>query len=240
MKTRELVNNFVKQFNKPFDAQTVADMTECPLRGVKAVLAELLAAGQIKLIDAKQKIYVRDHRFATKIRYNTKGGWSFDTGDALKLLELIEQGEFCSIRKIANAAGRSRQWVYVYLEALASIDCIALTKKRYVVISRARVKEIGRHIIPGILGRMRTQCGEEAKAQAAQEKEQKRLARQIRQAEKERLAQQKLASQEEDRRKQEAEQAQREAFLNEWQAYLNSGLAAALSFEQFLRNRMNS
>ncbi len=214
MNTKELVSNFVKQFNKPFDAQTAADMTECPLRGVKTVLAELLAAGQIKLLDAKQKIYVRDHRFTAKVRYNTKGSWSFDSADALTLLELIEQGEFRSIRNIAQAAGRSRQWVYVYLEALASIDCIALVEKRYVVISRARVKEIGRHIVPGILGKMRAQCGEEAKARVAQEKEQKRMTRQIRQAE-------------------------REAFLSLLHAYLNSEQVAVLSFEQFLRNRIN-
>lgn len=239
MNTKELVNNFVKQFNKPFDAQTAADMTECPLRGVKAVLAELLAAGQIKLLDAKQKIYVRNHRFPIKVSYNTKGGWIFDTSDAQKLMDLIEQGEFRSIRNIAQAAGRSRQWVYVYLEALASIDCIALSKKRYVVTGRARVKEIGKHIIPGILGRMRAQCGKEAHAQLAREKEQRRLARQIRQAEKERREQQEQALQEEARQKQEAEQAKREAFLSEWQAYLNSGKAVTLSFEQFLRNRIN-
>ncbi|MDP3115056.1 MAG: hypothetical protein Q8M98_09840, partial [Candidatus Cloacimonadaceae bacterium] len=51
--------------------------------------------------------------------------------------------------------GRSRQWVYIYLEALASIEVVDLRNYVYVVISRKNVPKIGRKVIKGILKMLR-------------------------------------------------------------------------------------
>ncbi|MCB5252733.1 MAG: hypothetical protein LHW51_07125, partial [Candidatus Cloacimonetes bacterium] len=57
---------------------------------------------------------------------------------------------------IAQVIGKSRQWVYIYLEALASIEVIDLRQLIYVVISRQNVPKIGRKVQKGILGQLRS------------------------------------------------------------------------------------
>ncbi|MCB5258949.1 MAG: hypothetical protein LHW48_00540, partial [Candidatus Cloacimonetes bacterium] len=55
-----------------------------------------------------------------------------------------------------QAIGKSRQWVYIYLEALASIEVVDLRQHVYVVISRQNVPKIGRKVQKGILGQLRS------------------------------------------------------------------------------------
>ena len=65
-------------------------------------------------------------------------------------------GRYKSIREIAQAIGKSRQWVYIYLEALASLEVVDLRGFIYVVISRQNVPKIGRKVQKGILGQLRS------------------------------------------------------------------------------------
>lgn len=174
MTTKDLAINFVSQFNKPFDLGTISSLIGRSPRSVKPVLAELLTAKQIRLVDPEQGIYVRDNRYSAKVGYNQKGNWRYDPYEASALLDIIESGEFSSIRKIAQAIGRSRQWVFVYLEALASIGCVTLADKKYIVVSRDQVKDIGKKIIPGILGSMRPKLTEEERQHREAEKEARR------------------------------------------------------------------
>lgn len=174
MTTKDLAQNFVSQFNKPFDLGTISSLIGRSPRSVKPVLAELLTAKQIRLVDPEQGIYVRDNRYSAKVGYNQKGNWRYDPYEASALLDIIESGEFSSIRKIAQAIGRSRQWVFVYLEALASIGCVTLADKKYIVVSRDHVKDIGKKIIPGILGSMRPKLTEEERQHREAEKEARR------------------------------------------------------------------
>ncbi len=111
------------------------------------------------------------------------------------MLDQIEKGKYTSIRAIAKDFGRSRQWVFVYMEALASIGCIGMEGKQYKVISRDRLREIGKQIEPGILGRMRPKLSEEEKLRRAEEKELRRQERLARQAAKEKLLKEKLIHQ---------------------------------------------
>lgn len=239
MNARHLILNFVNQFSRPFDLGTVCALTNCKPKQVKAVLAELLAEGVIKLVDPQQNIFVRCNRFNFKVRYYRQRTWSFDLQDAIRLLDVIEQADYGSVREIGAAIGRSRQWVFVYLEALASIGCVAISGKHYVVVSRDRVRDVGQHIVPGILRSLRAQCEAEERARLERERENKRLIAQARREERERKAQLKLARQNQIRQRELAEQAKREAFLTEWNAYLNSGLIAYMSFEQFLTEKRN-
>lgn len=174
MTTKDLAVNFVSQFNKPFDLGTISSLIGRSPRSVKPVLAELLTAKQIKLVDPEQGIYVRDNRYSAKVGYNQKGNWRYDPYEASAMLDIIESGEFSSIRKIAQAIGRSRQWVFVYLEALASIGCVTLAYKKYIVVSRDQVKDIGKKITPGILGSMRPKLTQEERQQREAEKERRR------------------------------------------------------------------
>ena len=47
-------------------------------------------------------------------------------------MNAIEKGKYSGIRAIAQAIGKSRQWVYIYLEALASIGVVDYRSSRYV------------------------------------------------------------------------------------------------------------
>jgi hypothetical protein len=195
MTTSDLVNNFVSQFNKPFDLSMISNMIDRDPDEVKAELAELLTTEQIRLVDPEQGIYVRNNRFSARVGYNQKGNWTFDPMEASSLLDVIESGEYRSIRAIAKVIGRSHQWVFVYLEALASIGCIGMDGKRYVVKSCERVREIGKYIDAGILGRLRPKKSEEEKLRIAEEKERKRQLRLARDAAKEQALKEKLIAQ---------------------------------------------
>lgn len=187
MTTKDLVLNFVRQFKKPFNAETVANMIAQDISAIEPMLLELLADKTIKLISKKEGIYVLADRYQPMVCYNQKGDWKFEVGAATALLDQIEKGKYTSIRAIAEAFGRSRQWVFVYMEALASIGCIGMVGKQYKVICRDRLREIGKHIEPGILGRMRQKINEEEKLRRAEGKEIRRQERLARQAAKEKL-----------------------------------------------------
>ncbi len=152
---RELILNFVNQYNRPFNAELTAEMTAIDLEIVKPILSELLADKTIKLISTTEDIYVRSNRFNPVVCYQQKGGWRFDPAAALALLEIIERGQYTSIRAIGNACGRSRQWAFVYMEALASMGLLGMRDYVYVVLGKDRICDIGKVIKPGILGELR-------------------------------------------------------------------------------------
>jgi hypothetical protein len=149
------VENFIDHYNKPFSAETVASMIQKTPEAIQPVLESLLADKCIKQISQSERIYARANRYQTQIGYQHYKGWTFDQGAAHQLLDVLEQGKFKSIRDIAQAVGRSRQWVYIYLEALASIEVIDLRNFVYEVISRKNVPKIGRKVNKGILSMLR-------------------------------------------------------------------------------------
>jgi len=55
--------------------------------------------------------------------------------------------------------GKSRQLVFVYLEALASIGMAGIICSGYKVLSREGILKLGTFIPPGILGKMRIESG---------------------------------------------------------------------------------
>ena len=97
-------------------------------------------------------IYVRANRYQARIGYQHYKGWTFSIADAHKLLDILEQGRYKFIRDIAQDIGKSRQWVYIYLEALASIEVVDLRGFIYMAISHQNVAKFGRKGQKGILG----------------------------------------------------------------------------------------
>lgn len=156
MTNKELILNFVNQYDRPFNAELISKLTSVSKEATEKQLPELLQSQAIKQIEDDPPIYVRANRFQARIGYQHYKGWTFSLADAHRLLDLLEQGRFKSIREIAQAIGKSRQWVYIYLEALASIEVIDLRGYIYVVTSRQNVPKIGRKVQKGILGQLRS------------------------------------------------------------------------------------
>jgi hypothetical protein len=159
MTDKELILNFVSQYDRPFNAELIAKLTSVTREAIEMLLPELLQSQAIKQIEDSPPIYVRANRYQARIGYQHYKGWTFSIADAHRLLDILEQGSFKSIREIAQAIGKSRQWVYIYLEALASIEVIDLRGYIYVVISRQNVPKIGRKVQKGILGQLRSLNG---------------------------------------------------------------------------------
>lgn len=156
MTDKELILNFVNQYDRPFNAELISKLTSVNIEVTEKLLPELLQSQAIKLIEDTPPIFVRANRYQARIGYQHYKGWTFSLADAHRLLDILEQGSFKSIREIAQAIGKSRQWVYIYLEALASIEVVDLRGFIYVVISRQNVPKIGRKVQKGILGQLRS------------------------------------------------------------------------------------
>ncbi len=169
MTSRELVLNFVNQYNKPFDAPLIANMTGLEIEEVEPIISELLKDKTIKLASKREQIYARSNRFNTNVDKQMRPNWHFDPKAALALLNLIEQGQYTSIRGIAEDFGRSRQWVFVYLEALASAGVIGVNQYGYCVLTKKDVGKVGIRIKRGILKELIAHCAELRKQQKQQE-----------------------------------------------------------------------
>ena len=155
MKDKELILNFISQYDRLINAELIAKLTSVSIEATEKLLPELLQSQAIKQIEDSPPIYVRANRFQARIGYQHYKGWTFSIADAHKLLDILEHGSYKSIREIAQAICKSRQWVYIYLEALASIEVVDLRQHVYVVISRQNVPKIGRKVQKGILGQLR-------------------------------------------------------------------------------------
>ena len=156
MTDKELILNFINQYDRLFNAELISKLTSVGIEATEELLFELLQSQAIKQIEDSPPIYVRANRYQARIGYPHYKGWTFSIADAHRLLDILEQGSYKSIREIAQVIGKSRQWVYIYLEALASIEVIDLRQYIYVVISRQNVPKIGRKVQKGILGQLRS------------------------------------------------------------------------------------
>ena len=158
-KAEILVRNFVSQYRRPFSADTIASYTGISIKRLKPIIDRLIADQQIKVVSVDpEQIYVKANRYLgiyeTTHDHNR---WNFDQDRAMILLKEVEATKHRNVRTIAKAIGKSRQWVYVYMEALASIGVIEKVDGYYQIISKDRVWTIGTNIKKGILkfGRIR-------------------------------------------------------------------------------------
>ncbi len=149
MTLSELVSNFIRSYRKPFTAPMAASFIGADTAAVIQLLTELKQAGRIK--ELSPGIFVKAGRYNPDVCYRQKGTWKFDRQAARELLALIERGRYTSIRSLAADFPRSRQWVYVYLEALASIDAIGFNQAYYVK-PETDLSGLGKVIKKGILG----------------------------------------------------------------------------------------
>ena len=109
MTNKELILNFVNQYDRPFNAELISKLTSVSKEATEKLLPELLQSQAIKQIEDGPPIYVRANRFQARIGYQHYKGWTFSITDAHKLLDILEQGRYKSIREIAQAICKSRQ-----------------------------------------------------------------------------------------------------------------------------------
>ncbi len=152
-KAEILVRNFVSQYRRPFSAETIASYTGISAKHLKPIIGRLIADQQIKVVSIDpEQIYVKANRYlGIYEKTHDHNRWNFDQDKAMILLKEVEATRHRNVRTIANAIGKTRQWVYVYLEALASIGVIEKVDGYYQIISKERVWAFGTNIKKGIL-----------------------------------------------------------------------------------------
>jgi predicted transcriptional regulator len=156
---QDLIRNFVNQYRKPFRAQTIAEITGIEIKVIRSAIRTLLADNEIKFISKQDKLYVSSKRYQSQVGFQQKGNWKYSTQVAEEILNLLDNKQFHSNREIANAYGKSRQLVFVYLEAMASIGMVGINSSGYFVITRERILKLGTSIHSGILGKQRKESG---------------------------------------------------------------------------------
>lgn len=152
-KAEILVRNFVSQYRRPFSTDTIASYTGISTKRLKPIIDRLIADQQIKVVSVDpEQIYVKAYRYlGIYERTHDHNRWNFDQDKAMILLKEVETTRHRNVRTIAKAIGKSRQWVYVYLEALASIGAIEKEDGYYKIITKDCVWAIGTNIKKGIL-----------------------------------------------------------------------------------------
>lgn len=72
---------------------------------------------------------IHSKRYHSQAGFSQKGKWKYSTQEAEEILNLLDTKSYRSIEEIANAYGKSRQLVFVYLEAFASLGMIGINRK---------------------------------------------------------------------------------------------------------------
>ncbi len=155
MTHNDIIRNFVHQYRKPFNTETIAELTGIETKTVRQSIRTQLTNKEIKCISTQDKLYVCCNRYQSQVSFNQKGKWNYNTQVAEEILNLLNIKQYHSIREIVSDYGKSRQLVFVYLEALASIGMVGINGSGYKVLSRERILKLGTFIQPGILGKMR-------------------------------------------------------------------------------------
>ncbi|MDD2718707.1 MAG: hypothetical protein PHS36_07045 [Candidatus Cloacimonetes bacterium] len=159
MTNNDIIRNFVHQYRKPFNTETIAELTGIGTKTVRQSIRTLLTNKAIKCISTQAKLYVCCNRYQSQVGFKQKGKWNYSTQVAEEILNLLDTRQYRSIREIAKYYGKSRQLVFVYLEALASIGMVGINCSGYRVTSRDGFLKLGTLIQPGILGKMRNESG---------------------------------------------------------------------------------
>ena len=166
MTQQDLVRRFINQFRRPFNQKTVCDMTDVPLDIVTEEMRTMLAEGNIKLICQDQEIYVYAHRYDFKLANALTHKLDFSKMECASLVKVLTNQKIGSIRQLADIYGRSRQWIYLYLEAMASVKVIGIDQSGYCVLNPQNIPMVGSIVIKGILSELRAESGIPSKPRA--------------------------------------------------------------------------
>jgi DNA-binding FadR family transcriptional regulator len=155
--TSKLVENFVAQYRKPFSIDILCEMIGKTRKQVRPVVTRLMFNDRIMEIEAGIFVAVRQERLNLS-RMNGNMLWSYNASVGERVLEILESQSISNVRGLAKVMGVSRQYAYLYLEALASIGLVGYEDGCYVRVKRqddTPIIKLGSMIDKGILGRLR-------------------------------------------------------------------------------------
>ena len=73
MTDKELILNFISQYDRPFNAELTAKLTSVSREAIEMLLPELIQSQAIKQIEDSPPIYVRANRYLARIGSNITG-----------------------------------------------------------------------------------------------------------------------------------------------------------------------
>lgn len=161
---RRQIENAVEIMQRPYTAEMIAAMIEAPVAAVQAELDRLEAAGRVKAVDG---VYLTCRPAALSVNKRR-----FDQALARQMLQVIREKRIASVRALADEVGYSRQYAYLYMEALASLGVLKwdAEKSRYVAkktVRNSTLHTLGVGVKKGILGKMKYGRNERERNQKA-------------------------------------------------------------------------
>lgn len=149
---RQKIENAVDIMQRPYTAEMIAGVIEAPVDQVQAELKSLERAGRVKETDG---VYLTCRPAAQTINK-----WCFDQALAKQMLQVIRKKKITSVRALAAEVGYSRQYAFLYMEAMASIGLIRWNAEKGRYVAKRTVKNqtlhaLGTGVKKGILGEMK-------------------------------------------------------------------------------------
>ena len=155
-----LIDRFVDRFVSYFNLDLICECTGVDRDVVQERLNQLIMGNVIRRVSKYEDIYVTNRgRYATKVSTIHCGNWSFDLKACQDICFLLELSQIKSIRQLAAKMQRSRQWAYLYLEALISVDAVGIRKSGYYTKDIGKAFRVGSVIKKGVIMQKRLECG---------------------------------------------------------------------------------
>jgi len=156
--TRNLIDNCLAQYRKPFSVAQLAGLTGLSLPTVRKYLETLVTKGKVRILEPG--IYRTVHSSQVSNSTLVSGQqWRYNLESANQILDQIAAGNNKGCRRIAVALGVSRQFVWMYLTALCSIGSVGMNETGYCVLRRDNLISLGSNREPGIITRLRAEHG---------------------------------------------------------------------------------
>jgi predicted transcriptional regulator len=162
-----LIDRFVDRSVSYFNIDLICECTGVDRDAVQERLNQLIADNVIRKISKYEDIYVTNRgRYAAKVSTIHCGNWTFDLKACQDICLMLELSRIKSVRQLAAKMQRSRQWAYLYLEALISVDAVGIRKSGYYTKDIGMVFKVGSVIKKGIIREKRAECGIQPKSRS--------------------------------------------------------------------------
>lgn len=159
MTSKDIVIRFVNSSYSIFGIEDIMACTGFSRRVIKRILNELVAEKCVRQISKRDPIYVKDDDYLTRVSTIHSINWIYSIEDCKTLMWALDGKYIKSIRALAAKIGKSRQWVFKYLEALISVEAIGIRKAGYYVTCYENMYKVGSVIKKGIIRELRAECG---------------------------------------------------------------------------------
>lgn len=153
---RGLVENFLRQWRKPYGIQTICDMTGVSTKLAEAVVAEWIREG--KAVEMEPGIY---RVTGNRVVRNSASEWNYVAEVGRMIVEMIRRFPYRSIRSLARDMGVSRTYIQKYLQALVSMGAVSWDGIQYVSVKDVDYNRLGCDIQPLAIRKLRRnyECG---------------------------------------------------------------------------------